>query len=56
VSVCPDRRWLAVAGLVMLLSAPPLQFASRPAFFALWYTGVTLAGVWLVLDLRARNR
>jgi hypothetical protein len=54
--VKPDRWWLAAAGIILCLTAPPLQLVSRLAFYALWYAGVTLAGVWLVLDIRARER
>jgi hypothetical protein len=50
------RRLIGVAGVIILLCAPPLQLVSHAAFFALWYTGVTLTGVYVVLDLRARNR
>lgn len=50
------RNRLALAGVVLLLAAPPLQLVSSAAFFAVWYAGVTLTGVWLVLDIRARNK
>lgn len=50
----PDRRWLAAAGLLLVLAAPPLQLTSHAAFYALWYTGLTLVGAWLILDIRHR--
>ena len=50
------RYWLIVAGLTLMLVAPPVQLVSKAAFLALWYAGVALAGVWLVLDSRAGQR
>ena len=39
-----------------MLVAPPIQLVSVAAYLALWYSGVALAGVWLVLDIRAGQR
>lgn len=50
------RNWLAVAGLVLMFAAPPLELVSHVAYFALWYAGLLLVGIWLVLDIRDSRR
>ena len=50
------RSWLPWVGVVLMLAAPPVQLASTAAFLSLWYAGVALFGVWLVLDIRAGQR
>jgi hypothetical protein len=50
------RDWLGGAGVALALAASPLMFVSHAAYLALWYLGWTLAGIWLVLDIRAGDR
>lgn len=50
------RKILAVTGVALLLVSPPLLLASHAAFYAVWYAGVALLGVYLTLDIAASRR
>jgi hypothetical protein len=50
------HAWLAASGWGLMIVAAPLDVVSRLAYFVLWYLGCLLAGIWLVLNIRAGRR
>lgn len=50
------RTWLSLLGWGLMVVAAPLDLVSPLMYFGLWYLGCALAGIWLVLEIRAGRR